>query len=96
MPCVAHLMLVMLRLTPFVAHLMLVMVLNMPEQRSFQYNMLFHNTLFVPKYAEIYAINSIMDISLSGKPFECQEEVWSLQPMSSPNKRFDIFPPDLT
>ena len=29
MPCVAHLMLVMLRLTPFVAHLMLVMVLNL-------------------------------------------------------------------
>ena len=27
MPCVAHLMLVMLRLTPFVEHLMLVMVL---------------------------------------------------------------------
>ena len=36
MPCVAHLMLVMLRLTSFVAHLMLVMVLNMPEQCSFQ------------------------------------------------------------
>ena len=35
MSCVAHLMLVMLRLTPFVAHLMLVMVLNPLEQCSF-------------------------------------------------------------
>ena len=32
MPCVAHLMLVMLRPTPFVAHLVLVMVLNLLEQ----------------------------------------------------------------
>ena len=61
MPCVAHLMLVMLRLlTPFVAHLMLVMVLNMPEQCSFQY-LLFH-LLFMPKSAEKSA--SRMDISL--------------------------------
>ena len=58
MPCVAHLMLVMLRLTPFVAHLMLVMVLNMPEQCPFQ-DMLFH-LLFIPKYAENSA--SRMDI----------------------------------
>ena len=50
MPCVAHIMLVMLRLTPYVAHLMLVMVLNMPEQCSFQ-DLLFH-LLFMPKYAE--------------------------------------------
>ena len=60
MPCIAHLMLVMLRLTPFVAHLMLVMVLNMPEQCSFQ-DLLFH-LLFMPKYTEKYA--SRMDISL--------------------------------
>ena len=60
MPCVAHLMLVMLRLTPFEAHLMLVMVLNMPEQCSFQ-DLLFH-MLFMPKYPETYA--SRMDISL--------------------------------
>ena len=60
MPCVAHLMLVMLRLTPFVAHLMLVMVLNLPEQCSFQ-DMLFH-LLFMPKSAEKSA--SRMDISL--------------------------------
>ena len=59
MPCVAHLMVVMLRLTPFVAHLMLVMVLNMPKQCSFQ-DMLFH-ILFMPKYAEKYA--SRRDIS---------------------------------
>ena len=60
MPCEAHLMLVMLRFTPFVAHLMLVMVLNMPEQCSFQ-DLLFH-LLFMPKYAEKSA--SRMDISL--------------------------------
>ena len=60
MPCVAHLMLVMLRLTPFGAHLMLVMVLNMPEQCSFQ-ALLFH-LLFLPKSAEKSA--SRMDISL--------------------------------
>ena len=58
MPCVAHLMLVMLRLAPFAAHLMLVMVLNMPEQCSFQ-DLLF----YMPKYAEKSA--SRMDISLS-------------------------------
>ena len=29
----------------------------------------------------------------SGNPFECHEEVLSLQPMIPP-KRFDIFPPD--
>ena len=58
---VAHLMLVMLRLTPFVAHLILVMVLNMPEQCSFQ-DMLFH-MLFMPKYAE-KCTASRMDISL--------------------------------
>ena len=58
MPCVAHLMLVMLRLTPFVAHLMLVMVLNMPEQCSFQ-DLLVH-LLFMPKSAENSA--SRMDI----------------------------------
>ena len=62
MPCVAHLMLVMLRLTPFAAHLMLVMVLNLPEQCSFQ-DLLFH-LLFLPKSAEKSA--SRMDISLSG------------------------------
>ena len=62
MPCVAHHMLVMLRLTPFVAHLMLVMVLNMPEQFSFQ-DMLVQ-IIFMPKYAENYAINSRIDISL--------------------------------
>ena len=60
MPCVAHLMLVMLRLTPFVAHLMLVIVLNLPEQCSFQ-DLLFH-LLFLPKSAEKSA--SRMDISL--------------------------------
>ena len=60
MPCVAHLMLVMLRLTPFVAHLMLVMVLNLPEQYSFQ-DLLFH-LLFMPKSAEKSACR--MDISL--------------------------------
>ena len=46
MPCVAHLMLVMLRLTPFVAYLMLAMVLNMLGQYSFQ-DLLFH-LLFMP------------------------------------------------
>ena len=51
MPCVAHLMLVMLRLTPFVAHLMLVMVLNLPEQCSIQ-DLLFH-LLFMPKSAQM-------------------------------------------
>ena len=61
MPCAAHLVLVMLRLTPFVAHLMLVMVLNLPEQCSFQ-DLLFH-PLFMPKSAEKSA--SGMDISLS-------------------------------
>ena len=60
MPCVAHLMLVMLRLTPFVAHLMLVMVLNMPEQCSF-HDLLLHLP-FMPKYAE--KSPSRMDISL--------------------------------
>ena len=60
MPCVAHLMLVMLRLTHFVAHLMLVMVPNMPEQCSFQ-DLIFH-LFFMPKYAEKPA--SRMDISL--------------------------------
>ena len=60
MPCVAHLMLVMLRLPPFVAHLMLVMVLNMPEQCSFQ-DLLFH-LLFTPKYDEKSA--SRRDITL--------------------------------
>ena len=60
MPCVAHLMLVMLRLTPFVAHLMLVMVLNLPEQCSFQ-DLLFH-LLFMSKSAEKSA--SRMDIGL--------------------------------
>ena len=35
---------------PCVAHLMLVIVLNMPEQCSFQ-DLLFH-LLFMPKYAE--------------------------------------------
>ena len=60
MPCVAHLMLVMLRLTPCVAHLMLVMVLNLLEQCSFQ-DLLFH-LLFLPKSAEKSA--SRMDITL--------------------------------
>ena len=60
MPCVAHFIPVMLRLTPFVAHLMLVMVLNMSEQCSFQ-DLLFH-LLFIPKYAEKSV--SRMDISL--------------------------------
>ena len=60
MPCVAHLMLVMLRLTPFVAHLVLVMVLNLPEQCSFQ-DLLFH-PLFLPKFAE--KSPSRMNISL--------------------------------
>ena len=60
MLCVAHLMLVMLRLTPFGAHLMLVMVLNLPEQCSFQ-DLLFH-MLFMPKSAEKSA--SRMDLSL--------------------------------
>ena len=60
MPCVAHLMLVMLRLTPFVAHLMLVTVQNLPEQYSFQ-DLLF-NLLFLPKSAEKSA--SRMDITL--------------------------------
>ena len=52
-PCVAHLMLVMLRLAPFVAHLMPVMVLNMPERCSFQ-DMLYY-MLLMPKYAKKYA-----------------------------------------
>ena len=65
MPCVAHLMLVMLRLTPFVAHLMLVMVLNLPEQCSFQ-DLLFR-LLFLPKSAEKSA--SRMDITPAGFPF---------------------------
>ena len=60
MPCVAQLMLVMLRFTPFVARLMLVMILNLPEQCSFQ-DLLFH-LLFMPKSAEKSA--SRMDISL--------------------------------
>ena len=38
---------------PCVAHLMLVMVLNLPEQRSFQ-DLLFH-LLFLPKSAEKFA-----------------------------------------
>ena len=38
------------RLVPCVAHLMLVMVLNLPEQCSFQ-DLLFH-LLFMPKSAE--------------------------------------------
>ena len=61
MPSVAHLILVMLRLTPFLAHLMLVVVLNLPEQCSFQ-DLLFH-LLFLPKSAEKSA--SRMNISLS-------------------------------
>ena len=61
MPCVAHLMLVMLRLKPFPAHLMLVMVLNLPEQCSFQYLLL--QLLFMPQSAEKSA--SIKDISLA-------------------------------
>ena len=56
----AHLMLVMLRLTPVVAHLMLVMVLNLPEQCSFK-DLLFH-LLFMPQSAEKSA--SRMDLSL--------------------------------
>ena len=60
MPCVAHLMLVMLHLAPFVAYLMLVMILNLPEQCSFQ-DLLFH-LLFLRKSAEKPA--SRMDISL--------------------------------
>ena len=64
MPCVAHLMLMMLRLTPFVAHVMLVMVLNLPEQCSFQ-DLLFH-LLFMPESAEKSPINSRMDIILTG------------------------------
>ena len=60
MSYVAHLMFVMLRLTPFVAHLMLVMVLNLLEQCSFQ-DLLFH-LLFLPKSAEKSA--SRMDITL--------------------------------
>ena len=59
MPCVAHLMLVMLRLTPFAAHLMLVMILNMPEQCSFQDLPAFSYAM--PKNLLI----SRMDISLS-------------------------------
>ena len=55
MPYVAHLMLVILHLTPFVAHLMLGMVLNMPEQCSFQDIMLFHMLLMPKYYAEKYA-----------------------------------------
>ena len=71
MPCVAHLMLVMLRLTLFVAHLILVMVLNLPEQCSFQ-DLLFH-LLFVPKSAEKSA--SRMDISLeSNEVFPAREK----------------------
>ena len=60
MPCVAHLMRVMLRLTPFVAHLMLVMVLNLLEQCSFQ-DLLSH-LLFLLKSAENSA--SRVDITL--------------------------------
>ena len=59
MPCVAHLMLVMLRLTPFVAHLVFVMVLNLLEQCFFQ-DLLFY-LLFLPKSAEKSA--SRMDIN---------------------------------
>ena len=74
MPCVAHLMLVMLRLTPFVAHLMLVMVLSMPEQCSFQ-DLLFH-LLFMAKHAEKSA--SRMDISLPITTIKyCSAEVGS-------------------
>ena len=62
MSCVAHLILVMLRLTPFVAHLMLVMVLNLLEQFSFQ-DLVFH-LLFLPKSAEKSA--SRTDITLVG------------------------------
>ena len=29
----------------------------------------------------------------SGNPFQCHEEVWSLQPIMIPPKRFDIFFP---
>ena len=60
MPCVTHLMLVMLRLTPFVAHIMLVIILNLLEQCSFQ-DLSFH-LLFLPKSAEKSA--SRMDITL--------------------------------
>ena len=42
---------------------MLVVVLHMPEHSSFQ-DMLFP-MLFISKYAKSYAINSIMDISLT-------------------------------
>ena len=52
-PFGAHFMLVMLRLTPFVAQLMLVMVLNMPKQCSFQY-ILFY-MLFMSKYNSMFA-----------------------------------------
>ena len=71
MPCVAHFMLVMLRLTPFVAPLVLVMVLNMPEQCSFQHHLFFH-LLFIHKY---YAEKSAsrMDIKPSLR------EKWSLR-----------------
>ena len=62
MSCVAHLMPVVVRLTPFVAHLMLVMVPNLPEQCSFQ-DLLFH-LLFKLKSAEKSA--SRIDISLNG------------------------------
>ena len=59
MPCVAHLMLVMLRLTPFVAHLVLVMVLNLLEHYCSFQDLLFH-LLFLPKSTEKSA--SRMDI----------------------------------
>ena len=66
MPCVAHLMLMMLHLTLFVAHLMLVvMVLNLPAQCSFQ-DLLLHLLFIMPKYAE--KSSSRMDISLVGEP----------------------------
>ena len=82
MPYVAHLMLVMLRLTPFVAHLMLVMVLNRPEQYSFQ-DLLFH-LLFMPKYAEKFA--SRMDTSLRVE-VEPQGSLLKVEPHSANPKR---------
>ena len=86
MHCVAHLMLVMQRLTHFVAHLMLVMVLNLPEQCSFQ-DLLFH-LLFMPKSAEKSA--SRMDISLvcvCFLPIHSGHQVrWTYQPGSHRRK----------
>ena len=49
MPCVAHLMLVMLRLTPFVAHIiMLVMVLNLLDLSNALFKICFFICSFCP------------------------------------------------